>query len=215
MLFPFLTIFMAIIIFLAIRYRSNEKHQQEIQDDFWSQEAMANATPPVDLTNLKYITIPLDKFPLGFSTEEKVVSMETQLLELSNKPLLNLTGKTNTELKLTYGVSNLEKMMEIGEDFDTLTILLKDYAGALLEHKMIAEAITVLEFGAGIGTDISQHYLMLGECYKTLGKTDKIELLIEKIYQSNFLLAPSIIRQLNTLLENDTPSIEGPEDFHL
>ena len=215
MLFPFLTIFMVIIIFLAIRYRTNEKHQQEIQDDFWSQEAMANASPPVDLTSLKYITIPLDKFPLGFSTEEKVLSMETQLVELSNKPLLNLTGKTNTELKLTYGVSNLEKMMEIGEDFDTLTILLKDYAGALLEHKMIAEAITVLEFGAGIGTDISQHYLMLGECYKTLGKTDKIQLLIEKIYQSNFLLAPSIIRQLNTLLENDTPSIESPEDFHL
>ena len=77
MLFPFLTIFMIIIIFLAIRYRSNKRHQQEIQDDFWSKEAAANATPSVDLSNLKYITIPLDKFPLGFSQEEKILSLES------------------------------------------------------------------------------------------------------------------------------------------
>lgn len=215
MLFPFLTIFMIIIIFLAIRYRSNEKHLQEIQDDFWSQEATANATPPANLNNLNYITIPLDTFPLNFSHEENILSMEAQLRELSTKPMLNLTGKTNTELKLTYGVSNLEKMIEIGENFDTLTILLKDYAKALLDHKMIAEAITVLEFGAGIGTDISQHYIMLGECYKSLDKTDKIAHLMEKISRSNLLLGPSIIRQLNALLENDASSIEPPEDFHL
>ena len=215
MLFPFLTIFMIIIIFLAIRYRSNERHQQEIQDDFWSKEAAANATPSVDLSNLKYITIPLDKFPLGFSQEEKILSLESQLRELSTKPMLNLTGKTNTELKLTYGVPNLEKMMEIGENFDTLTILLKDYAQALLEHKMLAEAIVVLEFGAGIGTDISQHYIMLGECYQSLGKTEKIRHLMEKISQSDLLLGPSIIRQLNALLESDTASMDAPEDFHL
>ena len=129
--------------------------------------------------------------------------------------MLNLTGKTNTELKLTYGVPNLEKMMEIGENFDTLTILLKDYAQALLEHKMLAEAIVVLEFGAGIGTDISQHYIMLGECYQSLGKTEKIHHLIEKISQSDLLLGPSIIRQLNALLESDTASMDAPEDFHL
>lgn len=215
MLFPFLTIFMIIIIFLAIRYRSNQRHQNEMQDDFWSMEATANATPSVDLSNLTYITIPLDKFPLGFSKEKEILSMEAQLGELSAKPMLNLTGKTNTELKLTYGVSNLEKMMEIGENFDSLTILLKDYAQALLDRKMIGEAITVLEFGAGIGTDISQHYVMLGECYQALGKTDKIQHLIDKISQSDLLLAPSIIRQLSALLESDSCSMEGPEDFNL
>lgn len=215
MLFPFLTVFMIIIIFLAIRYRSNQQHQDEMQEEFWSMEATANATPSVDLNNLTYITIPLDKFPLGFSKEEEILSLEAQLKDLSTKPLLNLTGKTNTELKLTYGVPNLEKMAEIGENFDNLTIILRDYAKALLDHKMIAEAITVLEFGAGIGTDISQHYIMLGQCYITLGKTDKVQHLIDKISQSNLLLAPSIVRQLNELLEGDPDSIDGPEDFHV
>lgn len=213
MLFPFLTVFMIIIIFLAIRYRSNQRHQDEMQENFWSTEAVANATPPANLDNLDYINIPLEKFPLGFSSDEKILSMEEQLKDLASKPILNLTGKTNTELKLTYGVPNLEKMMEIGENFDVLTIVLKDYANALMEQKKIAEAITVLEFGAGIGTDISQHYVMLGQCYQILGKKDKIHLLIDMVSQTDLMLAPSIIRQLTDLMNSEASFVDGPEDF--
>ena len=116
-------------------------------------------------------------------------------------------------MKLTYGVPNLEKMMEIGENFDALTIVLKDYANALMEQKKIAEAITVLEFGAGIGTDISQHYVMLGQCYQILGKKDKIQLLIDMVSQTDLMLAPSIIRQLTDLMNSEASFIDGPEDF--
>lgn len=87
-------------------------------------------------------------------------------------------------------------MQSIGEDFDLLTITLKDYGAALIEQGLLADAISVLEFGVAIGTDISQNYNMLGDCYLALGKTDKISYLIEQVESRNLLLAPSILRHL-------------------
>lgn len=85
-------------------------------------------------------------------------------------------------------------MQSIGEDFDLLTITLKDYGAALIEQGLLADAISVLEFGVAIGTDISQNYNMLGDCYLALGKTDKISYLIEQVESRNLMLAPSILR---------------------
>ena len=64
MAFPFLALFLAFVIFLAIRYKSTDAKVQKIQDDFWEREAQANITPQIDLDNLTYITIPLDNFHL-------------------------------------------------------------------------------------------------------------------------------------------------------
>ncbi len=216
MLFPFLTVFIIFLVLLAIRYNQTKKKQAEIQDSFWEAEARANAAPPANLDDLQYITIPLEKFPLGFSKEEKILAIEDKLTVLSQKRLLNLTGMTNTELKTIYGVSNFNAVSEMGEDFDSLTVLLKEYAETLIEAQLIGEAIQVLEYGVGIGTDISRHYIMLGECYQVLHKTEKLEYLIEQVSSSSLLLAPSICRQLTQLLHGDTESeIEAPENFPL
>lgn len=213
MLFPFLTVFVVFLLLLAWQYRRKDQYLKEIEQSFWEKEAMANATPPADLDSLKYITIPLEKFPLGFSQEPEIVRIEQALRDLSNKRILNLTGKTNTDLKATYGVSNLETMSEIGDNFDQLTMLLKDYANLLLENDRMDDAIYVLEFGVGIGSDISQNYTMLGDCYQALGKTDKLNYLIEQVKATEFLLTPSILRHLEQLQTPSNSKDSTQEDF--
>ena len=151
MSFPFLAAFLGFGVFLAIRYKSLNCKQELDTQAFWEREAAANATPSADLDNIKYITIPLDKFPLGFSKDAGICALEETLKELSHKRLLNLTGKTNTDLKELYGVANLTTMQAIGEDFDLLTITLKDYGAALIQQGKLADAISVLEFGVAIG----------------------------------------------------------------
>ena len=136
MQFPFLAIFLGIGIFLAIRYKSLNKKQDEVTQSFWEREAAANAAPTANLDNIKYITIPLDKFPLGFSKDPAICSLENILRDLSKKRLLNLTGKTNTELKEAYGVANLTTMQSIGEDFDLL--LLRPGLSAVLPVYLLA-----------------------------------------------------------------------------
>ena len=166
MSFPFLAAFLGFGVFLAIRYKSLNRKQELDTQAFWEREAAANATPSADLDNIKYITIPLDKFPLGFSKDAGICALEETLKELSHKRLLNLTGKTNTDLKELYGVANLTTMQAIGEDFDLLTITLKDYGAALIQQGKLADAISVLEFGVAIGTDISQNYILLGDLWQ-------------------------------------------------
>ena len=214
MSFSFLGLFLAFVIFLAIRYRMNNKKQQETEDSFWAREAMANSVPTTDLDNLPYITIPLDKFPLGFSKDPEITALETELQELADKRLLNLTGKTNTELKEAYGVANLATIQAIGEDFDRLTVILKEYAEGLIAQNQLTDAIRVLEFGVAIGTDISQNYTLLGDCYQALGQTDKIGYLMTQVENRHLLLGPSIIRHLQSLLSGDADTdINAPEDF--
>ncbi len=195
--FPFLTIFLIFIVWLAIKIKQSKAKHTKDMDDFWMAEMQANATPAKDIKGLSYITIPIEKFPLDFSTDEETMDIESRLKELSTHPLLNLTGKTNTEIKATYGVPNFETMCQIGEDYDEVTLLLDKYAAKLEEAGRINDAIAVLEFAVGTKTDIKTSYTRLGKCYKSLGKEEKLAYLIKQVEESNLLLKSAIIKELS------------------
>lgn len=216
MLFPCLTIFMVFIITLAVRYQQINRKQKEVQDAFWEREAQANTVPAVDLDSLSYITVPLERFPLGAFSDADMIAMEDRLKELSEQRLLNLTGKTNTELKELYGVPNLATVQSYGDNFDELTVLLKDYGSALIDRECISDAVAVLEFAASQGTDISQNYILLGQCYATLGQYEKISYLMEQVSSMSLILGPSILRHLQAILDEHSPNEpEQTEDFTL
>ena len=198
MAFPFLTVFIIFIVWLAIRLRSVSGKRQQSDEDFWTQEKLANATPARDIDNLNYITIPLDKFPLHFSQNPDVVAMEDRLAELSTHRLLNLTGKTNTELKATYGVPNFNTMSQIGADFDEMTVLINSYAKAVIEELGLSQAQPILEFAVGIGTDVSESYELLADCYKAAGNTTKLEYLQTQVENSNLLLKETILSHIGS-----------------
>lgn len=195
--FPFLTIFLIFIVWLAIKIKQSKAKHTKDMDDFWMAEMQANATPAKDIKGLSYITIPIEKFPLDFSTDEETMEIESRLKELSTHPLLNLTGKTNTEIKAAYGVPNFETMCQIGEDYDEVTLLLDKYAAKLEEAGRINDAMAVLEFAVGTKTDIKTSYTRLGKCYKSLGKEEKLAYLIKQVEESNLLLKNTIIKELS------------------
>ena len=69
MAFPFLGLF---IIFLSVAayYRKRATTQQKkVTEDFWSREDQANQIRRKDISNLPYITIPLEKFPIRKRSE--------------------------------------------------------------------------------------------------------------------------------------------------
>ena len=106
--FPILPFFLLFVVLLALRLNYLKAKREQQENEFWERERQANITPAKDISNLRYITIPIEKFPLNFSTDEKVIEIEKELQELSTHRLLNLTGMTNTDLKLAYGVPNFE-----------------------------------------------------------------------------------------------------------
>lgn len=197
MTFPFLTVFIIFLIWLTIKLRRSANVSKQDMDDFWRKEMTANATVAQDISSLRYLTIPIDKFPLHFSSDSEICAIENELEELSTHKLLNLTGMTNTELKAKYGVPNFDTMSIIGEDFDRLTVLLNSYGKILIDNNMIDEAITVLEYAAGIGTDVSESYILLGNCYKAKSNDTKLEFLKSQVSESNLVLKNKILEKIS------------------
>ncbi len=195
--FPILPFFLLFIVLLAIRLKTLYAKQEQQETEFWDKERQANITPAKDISNLRYITIPIDKFPIHFSTDEDIQEIESELIELSKHKLLNLIGISNTDLKLTYGVPNFETMSKIGDDFDRVCVLLNKYAQALFEAERYDDVITVLEFAVGVGTDISESYTLLANCYRLKEMDAKLDLLKTQVEQSKLLLKDSILQKIS------------------
>ena len=98
-------VLIAFILFLAYyayRRKQIDKVNTQKESDFWKRENDANSTRKQDITNLDYIQIPVDTFPIGAYPNEGYEETEQQLLALSEQKILNLTGISNTDLKLQY-----------------------------------------------------------------------------------------------------------------
>ncbi|MCR5098097.1 MAG: hypothetical protein K6B14_04025 [Lachnospiraceae bacterium] len=205
MAFPFLTFFIAFIIALALRYAWLDKKRKAVEDEFWEREEQAKHVPKKDLSELDYIKVPLEEFPIGKYQEDEVVSLEDAITALSKKRLINITGMTNTEVKLAYGTDNLEVLSGMEEDYNELTVLLVDYAKALMEHEDFEAAKKVLSFGVETGTDVSTNYELLGDCCLALDQKKEIEDLKQKVLERHLLLESKILFYLDDLLgQNET-----------
>lgn len=147
-MFPFLAIFIVFCLILNFYIRKNDSEQQKVQDAFWEKELRSNAVRKKDISKLDYITIPLDKIPVKLCT-----STETKLYALAEKPMLNLTGISNTDLKLQYGTANLEILSEYDTNFLDFVSLVPDYAAELIDAGEKEAALMLLEFAVSVNAD--------------------------------------------------------------
>ena len=199
MAFPFLGLF---IIFLSVAayYRKRATAQQKkVTEDFWSREDQANQIRRKDISNLPYITIPLENFPIGISDDEELTDYENDLKTLASRKILNLSHQSNTDLKLAYGPANLPALSEYDQNYTTLLRNLVAYADCLIKNGFKSEAVPVLEFGISIDSDIRANYTLLAELYKEQGKTAKIQELIDKAASLDSMMRSAILEQLHTI----------------
>lgn len=196
----FLGLFIIACSIFAYLRKKQTRHQNNAEDSFLEKEQKANLTRRKDISGLPYITIPLDKFPIGIYENDSIRECESTLQTLSDKKILNLGAKTNTELKLEYGLANLNILTEYEQNFNTLCQTLLSYATALMQAEQNAAAQTVLEYGIEIGSDMSQNFLLLADLYRTNGTPERISELIEKAEQLDSLMKNSILDKLNQIL---------------
>ena len=147
-MFPFLAIFIVFCLILNYYIHKNDTAQQKVQDEFWEKELRSNAIRKKDISKLDYITIPLNKIPVKLCT-----STETKLYAIAEKPILNLNGISNTDLKLQYGTANLEILSEYDTNFLDFVSLVPDYATELVEAGEKESAIMLLEFAVSVNAD--------------------------------------------------------------
>ena len=197
LLFPF---FILLLIWFNFNRARMTRKGKKAQDEFWELESRANSTRKQSLDGLPYIYLPLRDLPFLSDTmdspDSELASIEKKIRDISEKKIVNLTGISNTELKLQYGAPNLEFLTEYDENFTILCRLLFRWGARLNELAFQREAIQVLEYGVQLGTDIRGHYLLLANLYRNTSQNSRIQKLIDQAETLNSINKNSIIRGL-------------------
>lgn len=197
MKYPFLASFIVFCLVLMNIIRKSRNKEAAAYNNFMEEEARANSTRRQPLDDLNYITIDFNTLPMDIlSDDEKVIEYHETLKTLSDKPIVNLTGLTNTELKLKYGAPNIDLLSSYDNAYTILARTLNDWGKYAFDQGYTAEAQTILEFAMETGTDVSESFLTLAQIYHDAGQNDKIKELTEKASQINSLLSKSLVQKL-------------------
>lgn len=198
MKFPFFASFIVLIIWLKYEIGKSNKKKDFFLRDFWNLENQANSVRKKPLNNLHYINIPYDLIPTDILTDNDTVKASSAQIEaLRDKKILNLTGITNTELKLNYGTANFTVLSEYDQNYTELTTSIYSLASTLYENGYEKEAVRLLEFGVMTNTDISGYYRILYQYYLKQNNPAKIQWLTETAESLNSIMKEPILRLLS------------------
>lgn len=198
----FLTLFLIFLGWAAIKRRQASAQEKEIREAFWKKEEDANTTRRMDISQLPYIAIPYDRLPFQLIDSPEIQEQELILKQLSEKNILNLSGTSNTDIKLMYGAANLAALTEYDENFTTMCIALNQWGNLLYSMDKPEDARKVLEFAIASGSDISASYLTLATIYQSSHLTHLIPELIRQAEGLNTLSKKTIILKLSEFVHN-------------
>lgn len=172
-MFPFLAIFIIFCIILSYYIKKGDASQKEAMENFFEKERLSNAVRKQDISQLDYITIPLEKIPYPLHTPN-----EKAFFAFGEKTMLNLSGISNTDLKLQYGTANLNILTEYDTNYMDMIALLPEYTKELLDAGQRDTAQMLLEFAVDTKADSHKIYQQLLSIYKETGQLEKIDYLM-------------------------------------
>lgn len=193
----FLASFIAFCLFITVYIKKQSKNSKKAEEDFWSREFRANSVRRKSLEGLKYITIPLEIFPTHLLNDNSTVLECIDILEsLTSRKIVNLTGWSNTDLKLEYGTANISLLTEYDQNYTVLVRTLQKWADLLTEAGYRKEAVPLMEFAIMTGTDVSRTYYLLAEYYASAGQYGDIDRLRQTAGNLRSVNRAIIVRRL-------------------
>ena len=114
--------------------------------------------------------------------------------------MLNLSGITNTELKLEYGAANLDELSAHDANFTEFVSAVNIYAQELLADGQKNTAKGLLELAVSYHADAISIYTTLADLYKQDGQATQIQNLIASAEEINTLARSIIVEKLRTYL---------------
>ena len=189
-------IFFATIVFivwLGYEIKKHDRIKKNAYQDFWENEQKANLVSRKSLDDLEYISVPMEFIPKSLLADEYEVSDCLRILkELSSKKIVNLTGYTNTELKLKYGAPNINLLSEYDDNFTVYVRTMDKLAHAYFNGGYESNARILLEKAVESKSDVKATYTLLAQIYKNHNETEKIQSLADSVDQLHSLLKEPI-----------------------
>ncbi len=191
-------IFMAVVTYK--RMKANHINQAA-ERAFWDREDAANRTRKQDISHLNYVDFSGVALPFALFKDDLLQQCESQIQTLKEKKILNLTGISNTDLKLKYGPANLTALTQYDQNFTLLARTLNTWGQRLNELSHPKEAICVLAFAVSIGSDIRATWELLAKLYADSGDLAKIRDMKTTAATLNSLTKNSILATLDSYFE--------------
>lgn len=203
MKFPVFASFIIFCVWLGYELHKRRNLDEKSNQSFWEKEALANRTRRKSLDDLDYIQIPFDTLPMDLLAEDPVISEYHETLHsLSEGPIVNFTGISNTDLKLKYGAPNIDLLSRYDQSYTVLVRTLQKWGEALYQNGHKDAACQILEFAVSTRTDISATYKLLSIIYLENGQPQKISELIPVAEGLNSSLSGYIVSMLRQQVQN-------------
>lgn len=214
MKFPFFASFILFGIWLTFVLIRTRRKDEKSRESFWEKEERANSTRRQPLDDLPYVQIPYETLPFDLIPEtgdetadmrpiaDEIADCHRILNGFRDKKAVNLTGITNTDLKLTYGAPNITLLTEYDQNYTLLVRTMQKWAELLIQSGHVEEAVPIMEFCVETRTDISATYRTLADIYRKQGRGEKIAHLREIAEELQSAMRPAILRHLDSLEEN-------------
>ncbi len=182
---------------IALYLFSSKKKDAIHKDDFWERELKANSTRRQPLDDLDYIKLSLEDFPMTLLEDiPKAEDYKQIIRSLSELPIVNFTGISNTDLKLRYGAPNIDLLMHYDQNYTLLVRTLQQWAQMLYDAGYVDDARNMLEFSVSTGTDVSAPYRLLCQIYTEQHTPEKIGELYPIAEMLNSAMQKTIVRIL-------------------
>lgn len=197
---PLFASFIVFCAWLGYEIHKHNRLDERVEQDFWEKEAQANNTRRKSLDDLNYIRIPFERLPMDCLADDPAVAeYQETLRNLSKDPIVNLTGITNTDLKLRYGAPNIDLLSRYDQSYTVLARTLQSWAALLHQKGYPSQAQTILEFAIETHTDVSSSYILLASIYRENGQPEQIDRLISIAEKLNTALSSHIVSTLKSI----------------
>ncbi len=191
---------LVICALIAYEKRKSDSTMRKASENFWAKEREANMTRRKDISKLPYITIPYETLPLDALPESEDYNAAVQQLQsLSGRQILDLSGQTNTDLKLAYGAANLPVLMECDQNYLVLIRTLSRMAGLLTDAGKDDAALAVLCFAIESGSTIRSDYEQLASIYAKRRDYLRLDALISQAEGLDTPTKSALLASLNAI----------------
>lgn len=186
-------LFFATVIFVQVSLKYNQKNPI---NDFFEKERKANNSTKKEINEKYFFVNTLNITEFEFNYSKKYEKLLNDLKIISEKEMIKFNQiYSNTDIKLKFGPSNLNRIMDSENNYREYFRILNDMSEELINNDDYANAEIILKYLIENNSEFSKSYILLINIYK---KTypDKIYKLIGEFETNATLNSTPALRKL-------------------
>ena len=219
--FIILVLFIILVIVLTVGIKRSNKLNAKYKEEYFEKERKASFARKKPLTGLKLISFPSDireiivfeervlneydtvlfYYDGAYYSKDSIAESIRKIKELFNSEIANLQGCSNTDLKLKYGVANINKLSKMDDNFSMLCNYSREISIYLIHLNEYEKAASLLEWLVECGGDTGFIFNFLSDYYIKENRPAKIHTLLKYANEINSIRKNSIVRMLTEKLE--------------